>query len=94
MFDVNNDGYDDLICHTSTGIIQISESHIVKQHMGEVTSVDETIQPSLTSFDGQQTMTGFHGGQTMAGGQTVAGGQTMAGGQFMAGDPFMAGDQT
>ena len=29
MFDANGDGYDDLTCHTSTGIIQISESHIV-----------------------------------------------------------------
>ena len=31
VFDVNHDGYDDLICHTSTGVIQISESHIVDQ---------------------------------------------------------------
>ena len=31
VYDGNNDGYDDLTCHTSTGIIQISESHIVEQ---------------------------------------------------------------
>ena len=31
VYDANNDGYDDLTCHTSTGIIQISESHIVEQ---------------------------------------------------------------
>ena len=31
MYDANGDGYDDLTCHTSTGIIQISESHIVEQ---------------------------------------------------------------
>ena len=30
MYDANGDGYDDLTCHTSTGIIQISESHIVE----------------------------------------------------------------
>ena len=50
MFDVNHDGYDDLICHTSTGIIQISESHIVdqrrdkintEQEMGEVSAQQE-----------------------------------------------------
>ena len=29
MYDANGDGYDDLTCHTSTGIIEISESHIV-----------------------------------------------------------------
>ena len=29
MYDANDDGYDDLTCHTSTGIIQITESHIV-----------------------------------------------------------------
>ena len=29
VYDANGDGYDDLTCHTSTGIIQISESHIV-----------------------------------------------------------------
>ena len=34
VFDVNHDGYDDLICHTSTGIIQISESHIVDEITG------------------------------------------------------------
>ena len=31
VYDANDDGYDDLTCHTSTGIIQISESHIVEQ---------------------------------------------------------------
>ena len=30
VYDANGDGYDDLTCHTSTGIIQISESHIVE----------------------------------------------------------------
>ena len=29
VYDANGDGYDDLTCHTSTGIIEISESHIV-----------------------------------------------------------------
>ena len=29
VFDANGDGYDDLTCHTSTGIIQITESHLV-----------------------------------------------------------------
>ena len=29
VFDINGDGYDDLICHRSTGQITISESHIV-----------------------------------------------------------------
>ena len=29
MFDMNGDGYDDLICHRSSGQITISESHIV-----------------------------------------------------------------
>ena len=43
MFDVNYDGYDDLICHTSTGIIQISESHIVKQLLGG-TGVEQTME--------------------------------------------------
>ena len=32
--DSNGDGYDDLTCHTSTGIITISESHIVEQRRG------------------------------------------------------------
>ena len=31
VFDANGDGYDDLTCHTSTGTIQITESHIVDQ---------------------------------------------------------------
>ena len=30
-FDANGDGYDYLICHTSTRMIQITESHIVEQ---------------------------------------------------------------
>ena len=33
-YDANGDGYDDLTCHTSTGIITISESHIVEQRRG------------------------------------------------------------
>ena len=37
VFDVNHDGYDDLICHTSTGMIQISEIHIVNQLTGGIT---------------------------------------------------------
>ena len=41
MFDMNGDGYDDLICHTSDGRIQISESHIVDQ-MGKGYIVEET----------------------------------------------------
>ena len=31
VYDANGDGYDDLTSHTSTGVIQISESHIVEQ---------------------------------------------------------------
>ena len=34
MYDANGDGYDDLTCHKSTGIIQISESHIVQHRLG------------------------------------------------------------
>ena len=41
VFDVNHDGYDDLICHTSTGIIQISESHIVDRRRGEISTEQE-----------------------------------------------------
>ena len=41
-FDANGDGYDDLTCHTSTGFIQISESHIVEQRAGGV-SVEQGI---------------------------------------------------
>ena len=33
-YDANGDGYDDLTCHTSTGIITISESHIVEHRRG------------------------------------------------------------
>ena len=33
-YDANGDGYDDLTCHTSTGIITISESHIVEKRRG------------------------------------------------------------
>ena len=43
VFDVNHDGYDDLICHTSTVIIQISESHIVGQRTGR-NSVEQTME--------------------------------------------------
>ena len=42
MFDVNHDGYDDLICHTSTGVIQISESHIVDRRTDEISTESET----------------------------------------------------
>ena len=35
-YDANGDGYDDLTCHTSNGIITITESHIVEQRMGRV----------------------------------------------------------
>ena len=31
VFDVNTDGFDDLVCHTSNGTITITESHIVDQ---------------------------------------------------------------
>ena len=31
VYDMNGDGYDDLICHTSDGRVLISESHIVLQ---------------------------------------------------------------
>ena len=41
VFDVNHDGYDDLICHISTGIIQISENHIVQQLNGIASGVAE-----------------------------------------------------
>ena len=34
VFDMNGDGYDDLICHTSDGRVHISESHIVVQGSG------------------------------------------------------------
>ena len=36
VFDMNGDGYDDLICHTSDGRVHISESHIVVQGSGEI----------------------------------------------------------
>ena len=36
VFDANGDGYDDLTCHTSTGIIQITESHLVDQRTGRI----------------------------------------------------------
>ena len=44
VYDANGDGYDDLTCHTSTGIIQISESHIVEQRTGNV-SVGKGTKP-------------------------------------------------
>ena len=42
VFDVNHDGYDDLICHTSTGIIQISESQIVDRRRDEISTEQDT----------------------------------------------------
>ena len=36
VFDMNGDGYDDLICHTSDGRVHISESHIVVQQNSEI----------------------------------------------------------
>ena len=57
MFDVNHDGYDDLICHTSTGIIQISESHIVKQRTGRTSVESGDYMESTTSlpFSGESS---------------------------------------
>ena len=68
VFDVNHDGYDDLICHTSTGIIQISESHIMKQHTGGV-SGNQGVRGEQTTegVRGEQTTEGVRGEQTTEG---------------------------
>ena len=50
VFDANGDGYDDLTCHTPTGIIQISESHIVDQLSG-----GDSTQPDIGSDTLHQT---------------------------------------
>ena len=38
VFDVNTDGFDDLVCNTSNGTITITESHIVDQRPGGFSS--------------------------------------------------------
>ena len=93
-YDANGDGYDDLTCHTSTGILTISESHIVEHRRGssgdqstdrgsESQGVGENRSQLTTSVE--PTMAEVNLGQTMAGvnvEQTTAGDnldQTMAG---------------
>ena len=86
VFDVNHDGYDDLICHTSTGIIQISESHIVKRRTGgvsgnqgfrsEQTTAGVRGEQTMADVRGEQTTEGVRGGQTTEG---VRGEQTIEG---------------
>ena len=44
VYDANDDGYDDLTCHTSTGIIQITESHIVDTGMFNFRTIHSTIR--------------------------------------------------
>ena len=73
MFDVNHDGYDDLICHTSTGIIQISESHIVKQRTGETSIAEDGMNQAEVGSSGTtcSTISAPVNGQVSAGGSAA-----------------------
>ena len=53
VFDANGDGYDDLICHMSNGTITVTESHIVEQRTGGVSTGH--IFASISYFNAIQT---------------------------------------
>ena len=59
VFDINHDGYDDLICHTPTGTIQISDSHIVDRRRGQVSTEQEMGGTSVEQSPEEKGLQGF-----------------------------------